>query len=134
MNRREPIDISGMLRWQKPKMIMRKPGSPRPRSLISASGIKHKRTRSPMAKGVFGGFDPYRKDLSDTYKQFFQKKRGLLRFKKKGKAKKVSSVYQGEEVFNEWIRSARAGYPCEDDAILAGEPLCKPSSQICPHF
>ncbi len=33
---------------------------------------------------------------------------------------------QGEEEFNEWIRSAKAGHPCEDDVILSSEPLPNP--------
>ncbi len=46
-----------------------------------------------MAKGVFGGFDPYRTEgFANACKQFFQKKRGLPRFKKKDKAKKGFAV------------------------------------------
>lgn len=41
---------------------------------------------------------------------------------------------QGEEMFNEWARSAKAGHACEDDAILSTEPLRKPRAQICPYF
>ena len=53
------------------------------------------------------------KDLADAYKQFFKKKRGFLRFKKRGKAKKSFTVdVSGGKMFskNGYFRLKRGMY------------------------
>ncbi len=89
-----------------------------------------------MAQGIFGGFVPYRTEgFANACKQFFQKKRGLPRFKKKNKAKKDFAVdVSGGKGVQRMDMFGESGGPCEDDAILSSEPLRKPSAQICPHF
>lgn len=69
------------------------------------------------------------KDLPMPASSSFRRSAGCLpRFKKKDKAKKGFAVdVSGGEEFNEWMRSAKAGHPCEDDAILLSEPLPSPS-------
>ncbi len=53
------------------------------------------------------------KDLSDAYKQFFKKKRGFPRFKKRGKAKRSFAVdVSGGKMFstNGYFRLKRGMY------------------------